>query len=168
MLKWSLRHLLLCNSLSSVSDNGKDLNGTSPTVVNISASPCLSLLIFICVPLAPRWAIMRSNKKATVTETDLQSLILHAVSETEAVWVICPLASPAVCHSSGIFWAASCRWTWDTVHYTSCFPQISALSASKVTKHSHKNMVCSWSVLLPVILWWLIKLSQILDTCRGK
>lgn len=73
MLKWGLRHFFLHNFLSSVSDSGKDPNGTFPTWVNISASPCLSLLRHIYIPLGFRWAITRRNKKVTITEPDLQT-----------------------------------------------------------------------------------------------
>lgn len=72
-LRWGLRHFYLCNSLSSVSDSGKDSNGKFPTWVNISASPCLSLLMHIYIPLASRWAITRRNKKVTIRESDLQT-----------------------------------------------------------------------------------------------
>lgn len=130
-----------CNSLSSVSDSGKDSNGTFPTWVNISASPCLSLLRCIYIPLASSWAITRRNKKVTITEPDLQTTfnpwfctLYQRVEgkESEKVYL------------SDLFLGISSQIPQllvqgfpglhlEIVDYTTCFPQISLPSATGVT-----------------------------------
>lgn len=153
-LRWGLRHFYLCNSLSSMSDSGKDSNGKFPTWVNISASPCLSLLMHIYIPLASRWAITRRNKKVTIRESDLQtafnawSCILPQTAEgkdSKSLWVICSLGSPLRYHSSGISWAAS----WDYwLHH------LFSMDISSISEGSNSTVVKTWCILgLCCYLW---------------